>query len=216
MVAWVDTRAGRRRTAAVGATIAVLGGITWLVGGRAWSPLKVVGMVVALFGAWKLVWAYTHETRSGLPPWPSPSESCRANAHDQCVGPPSTRSCGCQCHFSVPVPQGPARDAYLMWRAGGAQPLCDAGVAVRAYVSGTEDREVPRGSWPDAFRALQPESVTVDANGAYLTVTTNRLFAAGLYVTFEDSVPQGAGQRHTFTLVAPRIYGYQRIGRPDA
>ena len=204
MVAWVDTRAGRRHTAAVGATIAGLGAITCFVGGRTSYPLQGVGVVVALFGAWKLVWAYTHKTRSGLPRWPSPSESCRANLHDRCVGPPSTRNCGCQCHFSSPVPHGPARDAYLMWRAGGAQPLCDAAVAVRAYVSGTEERAVPKDSWPDAFRALQPESVTVDARGAYVAVRTNPLFEDGLYVTFDDAVPPGAAPRLTFTVVAPR------------
>jgi hypothetical protein len=97
MVAWTDTRAGRRHNAAVGGAIILVGGLVYAVGALAGYPLRVVGILVALFGSWILIWAYAHKTRpSGLELVPA-SESCGADRHEECprpAGPP----CGCACH----------------------------------------------------------------------------------------------------------------------
>ncbi|HVT45441.1 MAG TPA: hypothetical protein VMT00_13750 [Thermoanaerobaculia bacterium] len=68
MVAWVSTPRGRRQTAAIGASIAVLGALA-ILGGVFFGRLPTwFGIAVLLLAMAIIVWAFAHKTVSGLPP----------------------------------------------------------------------------------------------------------------------------------------------------
>jgi hypothetical protein len=107
---------------------------------------------------------------------------------------------------------GPGEGHRLIERAGGAQRLRDAALQVQRYASPDKETIIPEASWPEEFRVLAPESVSVDASGAYVTMHIDTIDAYGLYVIFDiDIRPQDLGVDLSFEPLAPGIYWYRMI-----
>ena len=101
----------------------------------------------------------------------------------------------------------------IIERAGGAERLREAALAVRSYAP-QDDSEVPvpQNTWPEPFRRLAPVVVLVDAGGVNVTLAADTLYASGLYISFEVSnKPKGLGEDLSYDQIVPGIYWYRLV-----
>ena len=105
------------------------------------------------------------------------------------------------------------RDAAgLVRQAGGPEPLRNAALQVQQYARPDTEEIVPEVAWPEAFRALAPEFVTVDTEGAWITMDFDPIDSSGLYIVFDKSTePKDEEPDLTFQPVAPGVYSFYLI-----
>ena len=98
-------------------------------------------------------------------------------------------------------------------RAGGAELLRESALALRALGSQANGQVVvPRGRWPEAFRRLEPEVVTVDGIGVDVTLNIDTFYSSGLYLPFDPSrKPKDLGHDLSYRSLAPGIYWYRML-----
>jgi hypothetical protein len=102
--------------------------------------------------------------------------------------------------------------AELMEQAGGRERLRAAALEVQKFAKSDTEQTVPEAAWPEAFRVLAPEFVTVDSEGAWVTMDFDPIDASGLYIVFDaDTRPENLGPDLTFEALAPGIYSYYMI-----
>jgi hypothetical protein len=108
---------------------------------------------------------------------------------------------------------GHERPADIVERAGGAERLREAALSVRSYAprDGTEAL-VPRDAWPEAFRRLSPESVSVDNEGVDVTLKVDTFLASGLRLPFDKSKkPKDVGEDLSYQPIVPGVYWYRMV-----
>ena len=101
----------------------------------------------------------------------------------------------------------------IIERAGGAERLREAALSVRSYAprDGSEAL-VPKGVWPEEFRRLSPEVVSVDTDGVDVTLKVDTFYASGLRVVFDVSKkPEDVGEDLSFDQIVPGIYWYRMV-----
>jgi hypothetical protein len=100
----------------------------------------------------------------------------------------------------------------LVTRAGGPEHVVQAARQLRSYAPEKDEALVPVVAWPAAFRRLGPESISIDAQGVYVTMRIDTMYASGLYVVFEAStVPKGLGRDLKFHELHTGIYWYVMV-----
>jgi hypothetical protein len=82
---------------------------------------------------------------------------------------------------------------------------------VASGASGCSD--IPRASWPEALRELEPKSICIDANGLNLVKTSFYVEAEGLYIVFKGATQPGEKTGDpSYERIADQIYWFQNKG----
>jgi hypothetical protein len=108
---------------------------------------------------------------------------------------------------------GHSQPSDIIERAGGAERLREAALSLRSNAPGDgSEAVVPMGDWPEAFRMLSPEVVSVDREGVDVTLKVDTFYASGLRVCFDVSMkPKDLGEDLSFDQIVPGIYWYRMV-----
>ena len=76
----------------------------------------------------------------------------------------------------------------LVRRAGGAEHVRNAASELSSYAS-EKEALVPAGAWPEVFRRIGPQSISVDKQGVYVSMRVDTMHSSSLYVPFQVNRP---------------------------
>jgi hypothetical protein len=108
---------------------------------------------------------------------------------------------------------GPSAEELL--KRASADRLREAAQSLRARAPAKEHSlvDLPRASWPAAFRSIAPKQVQIDKYGVSLVTRSFFVESEGLYIVFEGAAPPEEREGDpSFRKLSERVYWFQYTG----